>query len=267
MQRGRRRRKGIQDGEGQSLLLQGLSINKKQSMPAYLQLKERLSQAIESGELPAGAALPSERDLAETLHLSRMTVRRALEELVVDNLVERRQGSGTYVLPRRMEQTIDHIAGFSEEARLLGFKAGSKLIEAQLVPADQQVADILGMEKGDMVFRITRLRTADGAPLALQFSHISPRLKDFPVEKLRKSGSLYKTIAQHYHISPVKAHQTVSARLPLRLECQQLEISREIPLLSIERVTYDDSGKPFEYVRSAYRGDKYQIGLDIFASS
>ena len=242
-----------------------LCVNKTLPTPAYLQLKRRLGDAVRDGSLAPGTALPSERDLAAALGLSRMTVRRAFEELVLDNLVEQRQGSGTFVLPQRLEQTIDRVLGFSEEARSLGFRAGSKLLEALSVPADQGVADALELAKGAQVLRITRLRTADGEPLALQSAHLSPRLERFPVAALKRSGSLYRTITRHYGVTPHRARQTVSARLPIKNECERLGIGKDTPLLALERTTFDRDNRPFEYVRSAYRSDKYGLALELRA--
>lgn len=240
-----------------------LSIDKRHATPAYLQLKAQLTRAIEEGLLTPGQALPSERELARRLKLSRMTVRRSLEELESDNVIERRQGSGTYVLPRRLEQTVDRVLGFTDEARSLGFTPGNRLLEARQVAADQQVAENLRIAKGDEVLYIARLRTADDEPLAIQVAYLSPRLKAFPLERLLREGSLYKILATHYGIELVRARQTISARLATRRERQLLTITRDVPVLALERTTYDAHGHPIEYVRSAYRSDKYQMALDL----
>ncbi len=247
------------------LVIDGLAIDKTLPTPAYLQLNRRLGDAIRDGSLAPGTALPSERDLAAALKLSRMTVRRAFEELVLDHLVEQRQGSGTFVLPQRLEQTIDRVLGFTEEARSLGFRAGSRLLEALHVPADQGVADALSLPKGTSVLRLTRLRTADGEPLALQTAHLSPRFGSFPVAALKRSGSLYRTLTRHYGVTPHRARQTVSARLPVKHECERLSIGKDTPLLALERTTFDTENRPFEYVRSAYRSDKYGLALELRA--
>lgn len=242
-----------------------LHVDKTLPTPAYLQLKERLVQAMERGELPAGTALPSERDLAELVGLSRMTVRRAFEELVSDNRVEQRQGSGTYVLPSRLEQTIDRVLGYSDEARNLGFRAGSVLLEAKRVAADAAVAEALRLNRGETVLRITRLRTADDAPLALQVAHLPPGLLELSLELLGETGSLYQAAQAQFGIRPQGARQTVSARLPTRQEVELLAIASQTPVLALERTTFATGNQPFEYVRSAYRGDRYRMALDLRA--
>jgi GntR family transcriptional regulator len=242
-----------------------LVINKRLPTPAYLQLKDKLVKAIDNGELSAGTALPSERDLADDLGLSRMTVRRAFEALVAANRVEQRQGSGTYVLPRSVEQTIDRVLGFTDEAVNLGVKAGSKLLEAGLVMPDAAIAAALGLNKPLELLRITRIRTADGEPLALQTAFLAPHLNTLSLQRLSKKGSLYKTIAEQFGMTPHGAKQSVRARLPSVQECEVLKISSETPVLALERTTFDASGKPFEFVRSSYRGDRYTMLLDLRA--
>jgi GntR family transcriptional regulator len=241
-----------------------IAIDKRQPTPAYLQLQERLRKAILDGDLAPGEALPSERELALALGLSRMTVRRALSALVQQKLAERRQGSGTYVLPQRLEQTVDRVLGFAEEAKLLGFEPGSETLEIITLPADLQVAEALGLEPDTPVRRITRLRTADGAPLALQLSHLPPPY-DLTPEALDASGSLYRALAEGFALIPRRAKQTVSARMPSTREREVLELPRGTPVLALERTTFGNGDIPFEFVRCAYRGDTYQLALALRA--
>ena len=242
-----------------------IAVDKSQPTPAYLQLQERLRSAILAGEIVPGEALPSERELAESLGLSRMTVRRALGALVAQKLAERRQGSGTYVLPRRLEQTVDRVLGFADEAKLLGFEPGSRILETLTLPADPRVAEALKLALKAPVCRITRLRTADGAPLALQLAHLPPPYTSLSAEALAAGGSLYRTLAETFGLVPRHAKQTVSARMPTQRERELLELPRGIPVLALERTTFGTDPAPFEFVRSAYRGDKYQLGLELRA--
>ncbi|MEJ2289713.1 MAG: GntR family transcriptional regulator, partial [Deinococcales bacterium] len=105
-------------------------IDKELPTPAYLQLRQALERAIEDGALHPGQALPSERELAWRLHRARMTVRRAFEELEGRGLVEQRQGSGTYVRAHPLEQVLDRVLGFTDEARGLGFRPSATLLDA-----------------------------------------------------------------------------------------------------------------------------------------
>lgn len=240
-----------------------LGVDKQQATPAYLQLREKLREAILAGEFVQGEALPSERELAKSLGLSRMTVRRALEALIADKLAERRRGSGTYVLPRRLEQTFDRVLGFMDEARTLGFRAGSRLLEALTIPADLQVAAALEVVPDTPVLRLTRLRTADGNPLAVQVSHLAPQLSGVSLARLEQLGSLYRTLKRDFGVSPQRARQVVGARMPSVEERERLQLGKGVPVLTLERTTYSAGGSPFEFVRSAYRSDSYQLALEL----
>src|SRR5690606_31692385 len=243
----------------------GLGIDKDLPTPAYLQLKEQLANAIDSGQLASGSALPSERGLASSLGLSRMTVRRAFEQLVEAGLVEQRQGSGTYVRGQALEQFIDRVLSFGDEARNLGFDPGTRMVESHLQPAEEAEAAALKVPLGSQILRINRLRTADGEPLAIQEAHLPPHLAELSIELLDRTGSLYRSLESQFGLRPVRAHQTISARLPTRKECHLLGISREVPVLALERTTFGVDESPFEYVRSAYRGDIYRMALDLRA--
>lgn len=243
--------------------LSDIRVDKALPTPAYLQLRDRLAAAIDDGLLVPGSALPSERALALTLGLSRMTVRRAFEQLVKDGRVEQLHGSGTYVRSRPLEQIIDHVFGFTEEARHLGLQPTSRLIRAEHVPADTAAAAALQLELGGAVLRITRLRSTNDEPLAVQEAHLPTALIGLSIAVLERSGSLYGTLEEQFGIRPARARQTIGARLPTRAEVAVLGIGHDVPVLALERTTYDTGGTPFEYVRSAYRGDRYRMALNL----
>ncbi len=240
-------------------------IDKELPTPAYLQLKEQIAHAIGSGSMVAGSALTSERELAQCLGLSRMTVRRAFEQLVAEGLVEQRQGSGTYVKGKPLEQYIDRVLGFADEASALGFTAGTRLLQVKTLAAAEHPAEQLGVPEGTSVLRLVRLRTADGEPLAVQEAHLHPDLKVLDIEMLKERGSLYQTLEAQFGLHPVRARQTIGARLPTAYESRLLGIARSVPVLSLERTTYDAEDRAFEYTRSAYRGDVYRLALDLRA--
>ncbi len=242
-----------------------LEVDKSLPTPAYLQLTAQIKHAIQTGELATGSALPSERELADNLGLSRMTVRRAIQELAEARYVEQRRGSGTYVLGRRLEQPVDRVQGFTDEAKVLGFKPGSVVLDLQKVIADEEVATALELEKGEKVLRISRLRTADDEPLALQVSHLAPAFLDLSIEQLKAMGSLYQTLKEQFGITPSGAEQVISARLPTPYEKTMLAISEAVPVLALERTTFIENRAPFEYVRSAYRSDRYRVLLELRA--
>ena len=240
------------------------SLNKRVPTPTYLQLKTLLANSIRAGEYKTGEALPSERNLAFSFNVSRVTVRKAIQELVEENIIESRRGSGTYVLPNRVEQPLGSLQSFSQEMEALGLQAGSSILETACIPADRAVAKALGVPEQIQVVCITRLRTADDIPLALQVAHLHPRLERFPILDFHRNGSLYETIKAFYGIFPSHAKQSVRTKLPSREESRLLQVKRSSPVLALERTTFDREGVPFEYVRSAYRGDRYQLMVNLY---
>lgn len=241
----------------------GITIDKNKPTPAYRQLSSQLERAIRVRRLPPGSALPSERHLAESLELSRMTVRRAMEELAHTGLVEKRQGSGTYVRGRPVEQTFDRVLGFTDEAEALGFKPGTTLLEIRTLGADAATGAALQIGEGEDVLAVTRLRTADEAPLAIQIAHLAPPYLGLSREKLQRNESLYRALDVQFGVAPHHAHQTVAARIPTDRERRRLELPPNVPVLALERTTFDVRGVPFEYVRSVYRGDRYRLAQNL----
>lgn len=244
-------------------MFEHFKIDKDLPTPAYLQLKSNIIDSIIAAKLKINTALPSERELAARLGLSRMTVRRAFDELVNEHYLERRQGSGTYVLPKPVEQTMDRVLGFSDEAKYLGFKPGSKMLETKIQRAGKSIAGRLHIDVNKKVLLIKRLRTADGEPLAIQSSYLAPKLKGLSLDLLAKNGSLYKTIKEQFSIIPIAAKQTVAARIATSREAELLDISKDSPVLELERITLDKNKTPFEYVHNAYRGDRYRLILEL----
>lgn len=240
-----------------------LQVDKSSAVPAYLQLKEQLEQAIYSGALAPGSALPSERGLADSLGLSRMTVRRAFETLVAAGLVEQRRGSGTFVRAQPLEQPVERLKGFSEEAVQAGLVPGSELITVEQLPATEVIAAALNLKPGAPVLRLLRVRTANGDPLELQDAYLPTRFLALSIVELTEGGSLYRGLDAQFGVRPLRGRQSLGARLPTADECRHLRLARDTPVLAIERITYGLDERPFEYVLSAMRGDRYRMVLQV----
>src|SRR5690606_1627198 len=140
---------------------------------------------------------------------------------------------------------------------------GATLLATEAVEADEDVARALEVSPGARVLRLTRLRTATGEPLALQDAYLHTDLAGLSLDLLGRTRSLYATLQRQYGIRPARARQTIAARLPTDEECRALGIARSVPVLALERTTHGADDRPFEFVRSAYRGDIYRMALDL----
>jgi GntR family transcriptional regulator len=235
----------------------------RQGTPIHAQITAQLGASIRDGTLQPGTRLPAERDLAEALGVSRMTVRQALGALERDGLVRRAVGraGGTFVQEPKVERYPARTAGLSAELRRQGLAAGAEVVSAEVVPARPGTAAALGLEPDEPVVVVVRLRLAAGKPLALERSSLPQRL--YPgIEQLDLGGSLYELMGDAYGRRPtrvVERLETVAARAP---EARALGVRAGAPLLLVERVGYGDDGTALEFARDRFRGDRTRIVIE-----
>lgn len=240
-----------------------LAVDRKSLTPAYLQLKNQLESLITSGKLGRGEALPSERHLAAVLGLSRMTVRRALEGLVESGLIEPRRGAGTFVRSPGLDQQIERLSSFTDEVARAGYEAGSTVITIEQFPAGELVARSLDLEPGTVILRLLRLRTLDGEPFELQDAYLPPRYLPLSIVNITQSGSLYDVLDTQFCARPLRAVQTVGARLATQTESRYLKLPRDVPVLSKQRITYGLDERPIEFVLCSARSDKFRLVFNL----
>jgi len=233
-------------------------LDAKNPTPLYLQLADRLRHFIRAGEWRPGEAVPGERELAGLAEVSRVTVRKAIEDLVRDGLLIQRQGAGTFVAGR-FEQPLSILAGFSEDMQARGLRPGSKWLEKKLARPTPEEAMALGLSPGERVVRLVRVRTADGKPLALERASVSERY--LPSADL-VSVSLYEALRSQ-GFRAVRALQRLRADLASAEEARLLAIQPESAILHIERRAFMADGTPLEFTRSAYRADQYDFVAEL----
>ncbi len=225
--------------------------------PLYLQLQRHLTQAITSGKLEPDAALPAERDIALMTGLSRVTVRRAIGTLVEDGLITQKRGSGSFVTEkgRRVEQSLSSLTSFTEDMALRGMSVHSLWTERGLFLPTSKEIEILQLSENSSVVRLSRLRSADGIPLAIERAALSPDILPNP---LLVTNSLYEVLGQNGN-RPVRATQRISATNLQAEDADILNVEIGVAGLKIERTSYLASGKVVEFTQSIYRGDKYDF--------
>lgn len=229
--------------------------------PLYLQLRRRLESGIEAAGLQGNDPLPSERDIARITGLSRVTVRKAIETMAEDGLIVQRQGSGSYVAPkpRRMEQSLSQLTSFTEDMARRGMTTTAIWLERGVFLPTAHEVTTLHLGPGESVARLSRLRLADGKPLALERASLPVSILPNPVAV---EGSLYATLGQS-GLRPVRAVQRISAANVKGADAAFLEIAEGTAGLQIERVSYLPDGRPAEMVRSLYRGDAYDFVAEL----
>jgi GntR family transcriptional regulator len=229
--------------------------------PLYVQLRKRLAAGIETGVLAPDAALPPEREIAQVTELSRVTVRKAMAELAELGLVLQRQGSGSFVAPRkaRVEQSLSQLTSFTEDMARRGLGSESHWLERGLfLPTSEEVLT-LGLTAHEQVARLARLRMADGRPMAIERASLSPQVLPNP---LAVTQSLYAVLGAA-GLRPVRATQKISAINLGAVDADLLGLPIGAAGLQIARISYLATGRVAEFTRSIYRGDTYDFVAEL----
>ena len=232
-----------------------------QGGPLYLQLKRWIEQAVSRGAIEPGDALPSERDLATKVDVSRVTVRKAVQHLVRDGILVQRHGSGTFVAPQphRFEQSLSQLTSFAEDMARRGMAVRSVWLDRGLFDPSSEETMALGLSPSDRVARIARLRISGETPLAIERASLSSAILPDPGEI---GTSLYTHLEKSGN-RPVRAVQRIRAANLGEADAKLLEIAEGAAALHIERVAYLASGKVVEFTRSVYRGDTYDFVAEL----
>jgi len=234
------------------------TLNKHTAVPLYTQLKDLLNGQIANGTLPAHSRVPSERELSEQYAISRMTARQALAELIQEGRLYTSRGKGTFVAEPKIQQSLHTLTSFSEDMRARGHVPSVRLLRRELLEAPPEVSRRLQAADGTPVVCLERLRLADDAPMALETAYLcfagANQLVNTNVEQ-----SLYALLGERFGIVPASAQQEFEARLARFREHTLLKLPPNAPVLAIERTTFGADGRPFEYVQSVYRGDRYRF--------
>jgi GntR family transcriptional regulator len=228
--------------------------------PKYSRLKETLVALIRG--LDAGSAIPTERELCDRYGVSRTTVRQALQELVHEGQLYRRQGRGTFVAPPKLVQTIQ-LHGHTEEMEAQGLRPGSRSLSADDVPASPEVAAFFGLAAGGRVHRIVRVRLVDDEPIALQTVYLDGARFGDVGESLTEWVSLYRLLRDRYDTQIAGGEETVECAAAETETADLLEIDVGAPLLVLHRRSWEADGRPVEWSESLYRGDRYRIAVRL----
>jgi GntR family transcriptional regulator len=244
------------------------TLSEQESGPRYLRLQKLLREAVDAQRLPVGSALPSERDLCEGYGLSRVTIRKAVDGLVEEGLLERRHGAGTFVAGRaaapaqpRVEKSFSALSSFSEDMLARGRTPGNRWIHRSEGSVTPEEALALGLSPGSRVYRFQRIRYADGVAMALEYAAVCgwalPALG--AVE-----NSLYVALEAAGN-RPVRALQRVRAIGFNQEQADLLDVALGDPGLFIERRAFVADGRPLEVTYTYYRGDAYDLIAELGA--
>lgn len=240
-------------------------LTRSEAGTLYAQLYNSLLSQIRDGVYAPGERLPTEAELGELYGVSRMTVRRALDELRRVGLVERKPALGTFVAEPPLSARISGLHSLTDEILQLGMTPGSTLLAREDVPASAEVATQLSLSEGATVLRLDRVRTADGRPFYVASSFLNtvvfPELasQDYSSATL----SLLATYRRVLGFEVERMTQFLSATAAPQLAREVFGLAAGSPVLLFERVVYLGGNRPVEYVRAYFRGDSYKFYSEL----
>jgi GntR family transcriptional regulator len=240
-------------------------LDRASPVPLYYQLAQNMETAIRSGRLSSGSHLDNEIELARQLRVSRPTVRRAIAVLANRGLVIRRHGIGTLVVPVRVRRPV-RLSSLFDDLKESGQAPTTRLLAHEVVPAPAEVASSLQLSRGTRVLHFERLRLASDQPIALMRNFVPLALEAMVTEDGLKSTGLYQLLRLG-GINLRLASQTIGARSAQRREGRLLTVPAGAPLLTMQRISYDDAGQPVEYGTHVYPAERYSFEMSVVADS
>lgn len=251
-----------------------MKIDFSSKMPLYVQVKTFVLEKIESGEWPPGYTLPTEQQLQDQLEVSRATIRHAIEELTNEGLVNKKQGKGTFVLPKKLSYSLPKLTSFSDDMKQKGFVPSSETLELKIA-SNAVIAKTLSLPSTTLFLYIRRLRLIDGINIGIHDGYINLNLLNLNnikaevdngefLEKLdKKSISLYDILEKEYKIEIYYADEVFEAISCSREFANLLNIDPNDPIFLLERITYDRDNQPIEYVKMYNRADIYKYSIRL----
>lgn len=238
-------------------------INPNSPLPLYYQVKERITEGINEGKWRAGDMIPSENQISAMFNVSRNTAQRALDELVKEGILIRKQGVGSFVTEPRIEPIVSQFYSFSDAVTASGYRSSNRVLGMKIVEAAEAQAKELRVSLNTPLYALTRLRLANDMPFVLETSYLPvqlmPGLERFEFEKV----SLYKTMANQYSIYVTKAREVFEPILLSKSESKLLEVAEGSPALLLERTAYNTEGDPVEFCTSVIPGNKCRFYANL----
>lgn len=235
-------------------------------IPMYYQLKKIIIDLIENEAIQADEAIPSEPKLMQTYHLSRTTVRKAIDELVNEGYLYKKQGKGTFVKGRGFEQGLIKLSGCSEDIKRYGLTPKPRLLDSSIKYPSKRVAKMLDIDENIKTFYVERIMYGDDLPINKNKSYIPYHLVP-GIEKLDfNKESLYKVLEKDYHIKINKAIRTVEAILANEEVALQLQIDEGSPVMLFKGQVFatlpDSKEVTIEYFEAIYRSSQFQFYIE-----
>jgi GntR family transcriptional regulator len=235
------------------------ALDRRSVVPLYFQIQQHLLEQIKAGRLKPGSPIPSEQEISARLRISRMTARQALKSLCGLGVTYSERGKGTFVARVKLEKNSRQLLSFSEEMSAVGSQPRSRVLEFEEAEATSDVAEALHLGPEERVVSLRRVRMTGSTPMGVEWSRLPSRLCGGLLEMFKPTMSLYETLARSCGIHIAAAEEVVEVGLAKAEEAKLLKFAKGSPVFLFTRTAYSQDGKPVEYVKSTYRGDRFKM--------
>lgn len=230
-------------------------------IPLYVQVRENLRESL-IGTAP-GEKIPTEGELSQAFSVSRITIRRAIDDLVSEGLLVRHQGKGTFLESPKLIHELNAITSWTDQLKALGYTPRTSDLKVAEIPAPRQIAQALQLAVGELVIQMRRTRLANEEPVSLMVNYLPSRLVPEISRHAAESESLYELLASRYHLYPAEAVDTVETRPATEGESERLRIAPWSPVLVVTRKSFLAGGQPLEMATVVSRGDRYEYRVKL----
>jgi len=235
------------------------SIRADYPEPLWIQARDLINAEITRGRLRPGMRIPPERELCQELHISRVTLRKALTKLVEEGVLSASHGRGWYVsLAAASKEWPNSLESFSETAARMGLEPTARVLQATVVPASLDLADALAIAPGTPLFVLERVRLLDGVPIAIDLTHIAAALAPGLRDADFSTASLYEQLSEA-GLEFSGANSTLEARPADEHVARHLDLEVGRPVLALSQIVVDGADRPVFVSTIQYRGDRYRL--------
>ena len=227
-------------------------------VPLYKQLKDKIKDAILDGSLKPNQKIPSELELSQTYQISRITVRNAISELVDEELLEKKQGKGTFVTKPKFERNMKKLQSFTELCHQIGVKPGGKMLENKVVTADEKTARRLDIPVGSRVVFLSRVRYADQEPVVIEGNYF-PMEYSFLLDNDFDNNSLFDFIEEKTGKRIASSEKRIELCRATAHEGELLRVKKGEYLLYVKSTAYDANGIPMYVGTQLINGERFSL--------
>jgi len=237
-------------------------LNQSSGTPLYQQLAELLRASIASASSQENERLPSEKELSKRYEVSRITVRRAVEELEKEGYLTKVQGRGTFTRKPKLGRDLHELLSFTRTCQIMGMKPGTRVLKCALVSPPEEVRDALQLKRNEKAVFLYRVRFADDVPIVLERNYLPSRY-EFLLREDLNGRSLYDLLKTKYRVFPATGHKTIEIVRAADEEVKYLLVPPQSPMLLVTDTTFDSIGVPIHHALEYIVGDRWKFVITL----